>query len=54
MFCAVRATHNFDFRLVINKTPNNRQPVASRSRSDTGTVSCFWQDLYRSFATKVS
>lgn len=38
-FCEVRATHKFDFRLVINKTPNNRQPVASRSRSDI--VSCF-------------
>jgi len=43
VFCVVSAVHNFEFRLVINKTPNNRQPLASRSRSDT--VSRFWQDL---------
>jgi hypothetical protein len=37
LFSVVRAAHKFDFRLVINKTPNNGQPV-ERSKSDQAHV----------------
>ena len=44
MFCVVRAVHKFDFRLVVNETPNKRRPVEGRSCSDID--SCFWQCVF--------
>jgi hypothetical protein len=44
MFYVVRAVHKFDFKLVINETPNKWWPAERRSCSDRD--SCFWQDLY--------
>jgi hypothetical protein len=34
MFCVVRAVHKFDFRLVINETPNKWRLLTGRSCSD--------------------
>jgi hypothetical protein len=42
----VRAVHEFDFRLVVNETPNKWRPVEGRPYSDrdlmflTGSVCC--------------
>jgi hypothetical protein len=34
VFCVVTAVHKFDFRLVINETPNKSQPTETQSCSD--------------------
>jgi len=35
VFCVFRAVHKFDFRLVVNETPNKWRPVEGRAVIDT-------------------
>ena len=35
MFCVFRAVHKFDFRLVLNATPNKWRPVKGNALVDT-------------------
>jgi hypothetical protein len=35
VFCVLRAVHKFDFRPVINETPNNWRPMERGSCTDT-------------------
>jgi hypothetical protein len=44
VFCVFRAVHEFDFRLVMNETPNKWRPVDCRSCSDRNAR--FWQHQY--------